>query len=116
MHVRGKAFRISATYPDGKQETLLSVPKYDFNWQTRYMLKEPKKMTAGTKILVEAWYDNSSKNPFNPDPTKTVHWGDQTFDEMMIGYMDFVAEGNRSQQFRMQNLLEGLGQRRRTGQ
>nr|WP_246385550.1 redoxin family protein [Armatimonas rosea] len=114
MHVRGKAFRISATYPDGKQETLLSVPKYDFNWQTRYMLKEPKKMTAGTKILVEAWYDNSSKNPFNPDPTKTVHWGDQTFDEMMIGYMDFVAEGNRSQQFRMQNLLEGLGQRRRT--
>ena len=108
MHVRGKAFRISATYPDGKQEILLSVPKYDFNWQTRYMLREPKKFPVGTKLLVEAWYDNSAKNPFNPDPTKTVTWGEQTFDEMMIGYLDFVAEGNKTQQLRLQNLLSGI--------
>ena len=116
MHVRGKAFRISATYPDGKQEILLSVPKYDFNWQTRYMLKEPKKVPAGTKILIEAWYDNSSKNPHNPDPTKLVTWGEQTFEEMMIGFIDVVSEGNKTQQLRMQNFLGGLGQRRRTGQ
>jgi hypothetical protein len=118
MHVRGKAFRMSATYPDGKQETLLSVPKYDFNWQTRYLLKEPKKLPAGSKILIEAWYDNSSKNPFNPDPTKTVTWGEQTFEEMMIGFIDVVAEGNKTQQIRMQNFIGGLAQRRsgsRTG-
>jgi hypothetical protein len=116
MHVRGKAFRMSATYPDGKEETLLSVPKYDFNWQTRYMLKEPKKVPSGTKILIEAWYDNSSKNPHNPDPTKLVTWGEQTFEEMMIGFIDVVSEGNKTQQLRMQNFLGGLGQRRRTGQ
>lgn len=114
MHVRGKAFRISATYPDGKNETLLSVPKYDFNWQTRYLLKEPKKFAKGTTILVEAWYDNSKNNPFNPDPTKTVTWGEQTFDEMMIGYLDYVAEGNRNQIVRLQNLMGLGGQRRRT--
>ena len=112
MHVRGKAFRMSATYPDGKTEILLSVPKYDFNWQTRYLLKEPKKLPAGTKLLVEAWYDNSAKNPHNPDPTKTVTWGQQTYDEMMIGYLDFVAEGNQTQQVRLQNLLGGFGSRR----
>lgn len=115
MHVRGKAFRMSATYPDGKTETLLSVPKYDFNWQTRYLLKEPKKMPAGSKILVEAWFDNSEKNPFNPDPKKWVTWGEQTHDEMMIGYVDFVAEDNKTGQLRLQNLLGGFGQRRRTG-
>ena len=116
MHVRGKAFRMSATYPDGKEETLLSVPKYDFNWQTRYMLKEPKKVPSGTKILIEAWYDNSTKNPHNPDATKTVTWGEQTFEEMMIGFIDVVSEGNKTQQLRMQNLLGGFGGRRRNGQ
>ncbi|WP_395094882.1 redoxin family protein [Armatimonas sp.] len=116
MHVRGKAFRMSAAYPDGKEETLLSVPKYDFNWQTRYMLKEPKKVPAGTKILIEAWYDNSTKNPHNPDPTKTVTWGIQTFEEMMIGFIDVVSEGNKTEQLRMQNLLGGFGGRRRNQQ
>jgi len=114
MHVRGKAFRISATYPDGKEEVLLSVPKYDFNWQTRYLLKEPKKFAKGTQLLVEAWYDNSKNNPFNPDPTKTVTWGEQTEDEMMIGYFDYVAEGNRNQLVRLQNLMGLGGGRRRT--
>ena len=107
---------MSATYPDGKEETLLSVPKYDFNWQTRYLLKDPKKVPSGTKILIEAWYDNSTKNPHNPDATKTVTWGMQTFEEMMIGFIDVVSEGNKTQQLRMQNLLGGFTGRRRNGQ
>jgi hypothetical protein len=113
MHVRGKAFRMSATYPDGKTETLLSVPKYDFNWQTRYLLKEPKKFPAGSKILIEAWYDNSAKNPHNPDPSKTVTWGAQTFEEMMIGFIDVVVEGDKNGLFRLQNFVGGFGERRR---
>ena len=105
MHLRGKAFRMSAKFPDGTSETLLSVPHYDFNWQTRYMLKQPRKLPKGATLIVEAWYDNSAKNPHNPDPTKTVTWGEQTFDEMMIGYVDYVAEGNNTRLVRMQNLL-----------
>lgn len=110
MHVRGKAFRLSATYPDGKAETLLSVPKYDFNWQTRYMLKTPKSLPKGTKLKVEAWFDNSDKNPYNPDPKKLVTWGEQTTDEMMIGYVDYIVEGNKTQMVRFANLL-GLNPR-----
>lgn len=108
MHMRGKAFRIAATYPDGTQETLLSVPHYDFNWQTRYELKQPKQMLKGTKIQVDGWFDNSTKNPYNPDPTKTVHWGDQTTDEMMIGYLDYIVEGNQTKTVRQQNMLQLL--------
>jgi peroxiredoxin/mono/diheme cytochrome c family protein len=86
MHVRGKAFRYTAIYPDGKKEILLDVPHYDFNWQNGYEFVEAKRMPKGAKIFCEAWYDNSAGNLANPDPTKTVHWGDQTWEEMMIGY------------------------------
>jgi len=86
MHTRGKAFRYEATYPDGKQEILLDVPAYDFNWQTTYHLKEPKLIPKGTKLVCTAHWDNSEENLSNPDPTKTVTWGDQTFEEMMIGF------------------------------
>ena len=89
MHVRGKAFRYEALLPDGTKRTLLDIPRYDFNWQLHYRLAEPLDLPAGTRLVATAWYDNSKKNPANPDPTRTVGWGDQTWDEMMIGYVDW---------------------------
>jgi len=88
MHLRGKAFRYTALYPSGESEILLDVPHYDFAWQNHYELSEPKQMPAGTRLHCEAWYDNSENNLANPDPTVTVRWGDQTWEEMMIGYFD----------------------------
>ena len=85
MHYRGKSFKFTAHYPDGGDEILLDVPRYDFNWQIIYLLKEPKRLPAGTKIDLEAHYDNSANNPLNPDPSQWVHWGEQTWDEMMLG-------------------------------
>ena len=82
-HVRGTGWHYEATYPDGRKEVILSVPKYDFNWQHEYVFSQPWKVPAGTKLLAKAWYDNSAKNKSNPDPTKTVTWGDQTWEEMM---------------------------------
>ena len=92
MHVRGKDMTYIAKYPDGRVETLLSVPKYDFNWQITYQLKEAKRMPKGTEIEVIAHYDNSPQNKFNPDPTKDVRWGDQTWEEMMIGFWGTVVD------------------------
>jgi hypothetical protein len=91
MHVRGKSMTYVAHYPDGRQETLLYVPKYDFNWQHTYELAEPKLMPKGTRLEVIATYDNSTGNPFNPDPAATVRWGDQTWEEMMIGFYSTVV-------------------------
>ncbi len=88
MHVRGKDFKYVITKPGGEPETLLSVPAYDFGWQSYYTLKEPTTLPAGTVIDCTAHYDNSPANPYNPDPTKAVRWGEQTFEEMMIGYID----------------------------
>ncbi len=90
MHLRGKAFSYEALYPDGQNEMLLDVPNYDFNWQTAYRLTQPKLMPAGTRIRAVAHYDNSEKNLANPDPDDVVRWGEQTWDEMMIGYFDFA--------------------------
>ncbi len=92
MHVRGKDMTYTATYPDGRTETLLSVPKWDFNWQITYQLKEAKRLPKGTRIDVVAHYDNSAQNKFNPDPTKDVRWGDQTWEEMMIGFWGTIGE------------------------
>jgi thiol-disulfide isomerase/thioredoxin len=92
MHVRGKSFRYTMIAPDGKEEILLDIPKYDFNWQTCYRAKEPRPVKAGTKIRAVAHFDNSKDNPANPDPTKDVRFGQQTWEEMLIGYMDFVKE------------------------
>ena len=91
MHLRGKAFRYEARYPDGRLETLLNVPKYDFNWQLKYILETPKLLPKGTAIECTAVFDNSDANPFNPNPDVAVKWGDQSFNEMMIGFMDMVA-------------------------
>jgi mono/diheme cytochrome c family protein len=92
MHLRGKSMEYKAIYPDGKAEVLMSSSKYDFAWQTNYVLKEPKKLPAGTRLMVTAYFDNSAKNKFNPDPAKDVRYGEPTYDEMMLGFMDFVTE------------------------
>jgi len=91
MHLRGKDFHYEVRYPDGNVETLLNVPRYDFNWQTSFVLNEPKKLPEGTTLHCTAHFDNSEGNPANPDPTKPVRWGDQTWEEMMIGWFDIAV-------------------------
>ncbi|HJR59700.1 MAG TPA: hypothetical protein VJ813_09890, partial [Vicinamibacterales bacterium] len=81
-HLRGKKWEYKMILPDGTSKTILSVPKYDFNWQTYYMFKEPLKVAKGAKIVATAWYDNSAGNKSNPDPKSDVKWGDQTWEEM----------------------------------
>jgi hypothetical protein len=89
MHVRGKSFRYEATYPDGSRQTLLEVPRWDFNWQMDYILAEPLAIPAGTVLECTAVYDNSEANQANPDPSNWVTFGEQTWEEMLIGF--FVA-------------------------
>jgi len=81
-HVRGKKWSYTLELPDGTKRPLLSVPKYDFNWQTYYMFSEPITVPKGARIVSTAWYDNSAANKSNPDPTIPVKWGDQTWEEM----------------------------------
>jgi hypothetical protein len=92
MHVRGKSFEYRVTFPDGTSRIILSVPKYDFAWQSYYMLREPVRAPKGTRIDCTAHFDNSEKNKHNPDPTKEVKWGDQTWEEMMIGWMSYSLD------------------------
>ena len=96
MHVRGKSAKYTIKYPDGHEVVALSVPNYDFNWQLRYQLEEPIFMPKGAVLEAEFHYDNSGANRFNPDPAAEVHWGDQTWEEMMLGYYGTVEgpEGN----------------------
>ena len=95
MHLRGKDMTFTATWPDGRQQVLLSVPKFDFGWQTDYWLAEPLVLPKGSKILVTAHFDNSSNNRANPDPTAIVRWGDQTWEEMMIGFFTYSVESGK---------------------
>jgi hypothetical protein len=88
MHLRGKDFDFRVTYPDGKTEKLLSVPNYSFSWQLSYDLEKPMFLPKGTTIECTAHFDNSANNPANPDPTKEVHYGEQSWDEMMFGFFD----------------------------
>lgn len=93
MHLRGQAFTYEARYPDGRREVLLDIPAYDFAWQNAYLLAAPKLLPAGTVLHCTALFDNSAGNRSNPDPAKTVRWGDQTWEEMMIGYFDaYIAD------------------------
>jgi len=92
MHLRGKDFEYVAKYPSGETEILLKVPKYDFNWQISYELAEPKLLPPGTVIECTAHFDNSPNNRFNPDPGKEVRWGDQSWDEMMAGFLQVVYD------------------------
>src|SRR5262249_1525173 len=90
MHLRGKDFIYTAVYPDGRSEVLLSVPRYDFNWQLLYRPRQPLLLPRGTRLDCVAHFDNSTKNKYNPDATKEVRWGPQTWEEMMIGWFDYV--------------------------
>jgi len=92
MHVRGKAMKYEVVYPDGRRETLLQVSRYNFNWQTLYKLKKPLAVPKGTRLIVTARFDNSSKNKYNPDPTRTVRFGEPTYDEMLVGFIDYLTE------------------------
>lgn len=92
MHLRGKAFKYEALMPNGESKLLLDIPRYDFNWQLSYRLANPVHLPAGSTIRATAWYDNSSGNLANPDPNRTVRWGQQTYDEMMIGYVEYHME------------------------
>ncbi|MEP7270959.1 MAG: thiol-disulfide isomerase [Acidobacteriota bacterium] len=96
MHVRGKDFVYTAVYPDGRSEVLLNVPKYDFNWQHTYIPAKPIALPKGTRLDCVAHFDNSAKNKYNPDPTKAVKWGDQTWEEMMIGWFTYTPAGDRT--------------------
>lgn len=92
MHLRGKAFKYTAIYPDDTRETLLDIPAYDFNWQTEYRLQDFKTFPKGTRVFCEASFDNSEDNLNNPAPDEWVRWGDQTYEEMMIGYFLVAIE------------------------
>lgn len=93
MHLRGKSFRMELILPDSTVRPLLWVPRYDFNWQLLYALREPIHVPAGAKLRATGWFDNSENNPHNPDPTKSVRHGEQSWDEMMIGYFDWIPDG-----------------------
>ena len=92
-HLRGKSWEYTAIYPDGRSEVILSVPKYDFNWQTEYIFAQPLKLPKGTKIHAIPHYDNSAANKSNPDPTADVSWGDQTWEEMMFTGIVYSIDG-----------------------
>ncbi|XOV89104.1 MAG: hypothetical protein ACFHX7_04240 [Pseudomonadota bacterium] len=95
-HYRGKSSTFELVYPDGATEVILSVPNYDFNWQRTYSFTEPKTVPKGTKIVHRTVYDNSAKNPANPDPNREVPWGLQSFDEMLYGSVSFAWNNERS--------------------
>jgi peroxiredoxin len=91
MHMRGKSFVYEALYPDGRKETIMNCPKFDFNWQLGYQYEKPLAMPKGTKILCNAVFDNSANNPSNPNPNVEVRFGEQTWDEMMIGWFYYAV-------------------------
>ncbi len=92
MHLRGKDFEYRVVTPDGQKQTLLRVPNYSFSWQLTYDLAQPMFLAKGTVIECTAHYDNSANNKFNPDPTKEVRWGDQSWEEMMIGFFNVAFD------------------------
>jgi hypothetical protein len=92
MHLRGKSFVLRAYYPDGAEETLVRVPKYDFGWQATYVLETPKPLPRGTRLEAIGYFDNSPNNPSNPDPTALVVYGEQTWNEMMGAVIDLAID------------------------
>jgi len=95
MHYRGKDFEYRAIYPTGETQALLRVPRWDFNWQMTYFLKDPVTLPGGTTIECVAHFDNSPNNPYNPDPKATVTYGEQTWDEMMSGWIEVAFSPRR---------------------
>jgi hypothetical protein len=94
MHVRGKAFEYKVTQPGGEPETLLKIDDYNFNWQLTYRLEKPLVLQDGAKIECSGYFDNSPNNPHNPDPKATVKFGEQSWEEMMIGFFDVAVDAN----------------------
>jgi len=94
MHLRGKAFEVTHIQPGKDPRLLLRVPKYDFNWQNAYSLDKPISLNPGDQIAVSGWFDNSPNNPHNPDPKAEVRWGDQSWEEMMLNYIDISVQTN----------------------
>jgi hypothetical protein len=92
MHLRGKDIKYTLIWPDGRQQVLLNVPKFDFNWQLHYELAEPLKIPAGSKLVSVAHYDNSIKNRYNPAPNKEVYWSEQSWDEMFIPWFEYTVD------------------------
>ena len=92
MHLRGSAMEFKALYPDGRSETLLNVPNYSFSWQTVYYSRKPLAIPKGTRIVVTAYFDNSAKNKYNPDPAQAVRFGEPTYDDMMIGWINYTVD------------------------
>ncbi len=109
MHLRGKDMRFDAVRPDGRQETLLFINHYDFNWQTEYKFAQPISLERGTRMIVTAHFDNSANNAVNPDPTRTIRWGEPSDAEMMDSYFEFVVPGER-----IESDLKPLSQRKST--
>jgi peroxiredoxin/mono/diheme cytochrome c family protein len=109
MHLRGKDFHYELIYPDGRKETIMNMPRYDFNWQTSYIFNEPMKLPAGTTMHCTAHFDNSADNAANPDPSQPVRWGDQTWEEMMIGWFDIAVPKD----WDIAEVLPPVGRRRR---
>ena len=95
MHLRGKSAKILFHYPDGRTEVALDIPNYDFNWQREYVFKDWLKIPAGSVMIADYIFDNSVNNKSNPDPKANVLFGEQTFEEMMIGYFEFIPDGAR---------------------
>jgi hypothetical protein len=92
MHLRGKAFEYKVTQPGGEQETLLKIDNYNFNWQLTYRLEKPLLLQDGAKFEIAGYFDNSPNNPYNPDPKATVKFGEQSWEEMMIGFIDVAVD------------------------
>jgi hypothetical protein len=96
MHLRGKDMKFEALYPDGRSEVLMSVPHYDFNWQTEYKLARPVAVPAGTRLKITAHFDNSANNAANPNPARRVRWGEPSEAEMMDGWIEYVLPESRA--------------------
>ncbi|MCP4011695.1 MAG: redoxin domain-containing protein [Phycisphaeraceae bacterium] len=108
MHLRGRSFRYELESPEGVRSTMLDVPRYDFNWQLNYVYREPLIVKRGSRIIASATFDNSEGNPANPDPAATVRWGDQTYDEMMIGYFECLLPTERGEPVAETRSAEGV--------
>jgi hypothetical protein len=96
MHVRGKAASMRVVYPDGRSEVVLNVPRYDFAWQTLYSPNQPLALPKGSKVVITGYFDNSTNNKFNPDPTKAVRFGEPTYDEMLAGLIEYTVDDQSS--------------------
>ena len=92
MHLRGRSMKYTAVYPDGREEELLNVPHYDFNWQIVYEFAKPVTLPAGTTVRVDARWDNSANNKYNPSPDQEVYWGEQSWDEMFSPILSAVVQ------------------------